>query len=362
MTLNNYAFKKKILRRAASVADRVGYFFRQPPSALKLNPRRILIVRLDQLGDIVQTLPVFDALRTSFPSTEIEFLTTPIGADLFGVARPDVNCIVWNCAWFDASRRENISRGALAQLLQRRDYDCVLEPRGDVRLIWLFKNAGIGPLIGYGATGGGFLLDAEVQWTSAMPAVDKNLELVKAIGGRGAIDVPTILLGSSSSKGGAPRIAIHPDAGTRAKRWSLERVKVVIDALLAKGFRVTLVGLNAAIGQALASSASSPIENFMGKTNLRQLLNVLNECDGLLSNDSGPAHLMAALGKPVWVLWSGTAEASVWAPRGARIKLFERRVDCAPCSLSECPVPGHPCLERIEADEIVSTIVGAFVR
>ena len=90
---------------------------------------------------------------------------------------------------------------------------------------------------------------------------------------------------------------------------------------------------------------------------LRRCQILLASADGLLTNDSGPGHLSAALGKRTWVLWSGTAPSAVWKPRGGELRLFEAHVPCAPCAERVCPVAGHPCLTWLEPGEIARSIL-----
>lgn len=361
MAIGTYAFKNKTLRTMAWMLDQVGYLFSQPPSIKKINPHLVLVVRLDQLGDIVQTLPFLDGLKSSFADIQIDFLTTSLGAEFIKLARPDVTPLVWNCPWFDRSRKPQQTSSALISSLREKKYDAIFDLRGDIRLIWMLRKAHPQHLIGYGATGGGFFLDIEPVWDSSSPAIEKNLTLLKSVGGTSLGSVPRMAVGTRNQPGRRLSLAIHPDAGTKAKRWGAEKFAEVINQLTSHlEANVVLVGLNRSIGEEIASRVKGPLDNQMGKTDLKGLINILGECDGLLSNDSGPAHLAAALSKPVWIIWSGTADSSLWSPRGEIVTLFEHPVDCAPCSLAECPVLGHPCLTEISAKEVSEKIISHF--
>jgi len=356
--MRTYVFKKKKWRILARLADFVGFSFHRPPERISIDPKRVLVVRLDQLGDIAQTLPVFASLKASFPNAKVDFLTTSAGRELMEICRFSGNILAWDCPWFDRKRKPTLSSRQVKDWVRKGNYDVVLELRGDVRLMIFLKGLGIKNLVGYGATGGGLLLDVHVPWDAALPAVDRNLKLLKAIGGEDKYKIPEIILkGVPSRKGKTFRLCVHPDAGTPAKKWSVKNyVQIINDLLLMGVVDIRLIGLNEKLGEEIESQVSSKIKNEMGKTTLSRLISILSQSDGLLTNDSGPGHLMAALGKPVWVVWSGTAEAKVWAPRGTKVHLFEHSVDCAPCSLSQCPVPGHPCLLNITPQKVSSKI------
>jgi len=341
----------------ARLLDFIGYLFFRPPKTLKINPKKILVVRLDQLGDIMQTLPALHEIRKTFPEAEIHVLTSALGKQIMDLAHVAKATKVWDCRWFDSHRTPQVGIREVIRWISLEKFDCAFELRGDVRLILLLRWAGVQTLIGTGATGGGFMLDVDVPWNKDQHAIEKNLALIQAVGGDGGGRNPDLSHLVSNKKVDAKKIAVHPDAGTSAKKWPLSSYVEVIDDLQSHGFSVVLVGLDKTMGEKIVSQTKVKPINLMGQTNFQELVATLQGCGGLLTNDSGPAHVMAALGKPVWILWSGTAEPTIWAPRGPNIKLFSSPVPCSPCSLSECPVPGHPCLTRITVKSVTSHIL-----
>ena len=88
--------------------------------------------------------------------------------------------------------------------------------------------------------------------------------------------------------------------------------------------------------------------NLTGKTSLAESTAVLSLCDLLVSNDTGPAHISAALGTKTIVIF-GPTNPKTTHPIGAEI--IRKEVDCSPCMLRDCPID-HRCLTRISADEI----------
>lgn len=351
-----YAYKKKLLLSAAACFD----FFGDIIFRASLDPKRwgqkILVVRLDQLGDIIQTLPFFDALREAAPAAEIHFLTSSIGSQLNDITKSADHTFVWNCPWFDKNRQPNLSPAQVRKWVQSQNFDTVFELRGDIRLILLLKWAGVKNLIGYGATGGGFLLDQEIPWYADQHAVDKNLALLGQAP-RAHVVSPEIPV--SSVPASTKKIAIHPDAGTNAKKWPITNFISTVQTLLNHRREVVLIGLDHALGEKIAQPFSGRVKNMMGKTNLKELVDLLSQCDALLTNDSGPAHVMAALNKPVGIVWAGTAAPAIWAPRGSQIKIFTHAVPCAPCASAECFVKGHPCLSNIQAADVAQWVLNS---
>lgn len=352
---NRYAFKKKKWIFLAGALDSLGYMFRRPPSKTALTPRKILVVRLDQIGDCVQCLPLIDSLKVSFPMAEIDVLASPAGEAVFRRCSSVRSILVWNCPWFTAGRSEAAPEKEIRRAIRAENYDCAFDPRGDIRVIRLLRSSGVRTIVGYGATGGGFLLNVEPEWDPSLPVIERNLRLCEAIGGRAEISEPRLTSGrtdesSTPKPAGKFRLAVHPDAGSAAKRWPWKNFSELINRVaLEKEVWVDLIGKDADLGERIAREVRVSFGNLMGKTDMDGLLRVLEKSDAILSNDSGPAHIMAALGKPVWILWSGTADPFVWKPRG-NSRVLQNPVDCAPCSLSECPVPGHPCMEGISVE------------
>ena len=170
-------------------------------------------------------------------------------------------------------------------------------------------------------------MDMEVPWRSDQHAVDRNLALVEAIGAPAAAGDPRWPGARVSSERDfmrRPRIAVHPDAGAPSKKWPAERFGQLIGRI-ASWADVVLIGANRMVGDdVLRHAAATRVENRMGETTLPELVRLLEEADALVSNDSGPAHIMTALGKTGvnWLLVERHgAGVGVVAPRRLRHSL-----------------------------------------
>lgn len=363
MSTREYAYRKPVLRGLARLVDGVGDLL----APLLGSPRDpalhdVLVVRLDQLGDLVQTLPFFDALHAAYPDLQVDVLAARAGEEVLR-GHPAVRRVVgWDCPWF---RGEGLDISAfvwLARFARRGRYHTAVDLRGDVRVMAALRAGGVRDLVGFGATGGGFLLTREIPWAAGDHAVDRNLAVAAALGAPGTHRDPRWPRVAAPAPAGLPRrfLAIHPDAGTAAKRWPAAAFARVIEGVLAarEDLEVVLVGLNRRLGEDLRGRVpDARVRNLMGETSLASLVGVLDRAAGLLTNDSGPGHVAAALGRPVWVLWSGTAPAACWRPRGAAVTLFEHPVPCAPCALRTCPVAGHPCMTEIPPGVVLQAIL-----
>jgi heptosyltransferase-2 len=152
-----------------------------------------------------------------------------------------------------------------------------------------------------------------------------------------------------------PWIGVNPGAfyGT-AKRWPPERFAAAADLVARRaGAKVAIVGGPAErpLGEAIAARLRAPARLLSGETTLGGLVGVLRRLRLLLTNDSGPMHLAAALGTPLVAVF-GPTDWTETAPLGGRSVLVREEVECSPCLLRECPID-HRCMTRVGVDRVV---------
>ncbi|HEX9710150.1 MAG TPA: lipopolysaccharide heptosyltransferase II, partial [Candidatus Thermoplasmatota archaeon] len=227
--------------------------------------------------------------------------------------------------------------------------------------------AGIPERWGYATDGRGFLLtrrcpvpaevrgESEVYYYRAMLA---GVGLEVSASPDSSLRAPTAwrerartLLGEEG-----PWLGINPGAsfGT-AKRWIPERYAAVADRLAKRhGLRPVLVG--GASERAVADRVSAAMEtralDLCGRTTLGELMGVLGELRLLLTNDSGPMHLAAALGTTTVAVF-GSTDWRETCPQSDRAVMVREDVPCAPCKLRDCPID-HRCMTRISVERVTA--------
>jgi heptosyltransferase-2 len=143
-----------------------------------------------------------------------------------------------------------------------------------------------------------------------------------------------------------------------AKRWLPDRYAEVGDALYARtGAQIALVGgpVERTLCEAIAFRLRAPSRVLAGRTTLEELLGVLSGLRLLVTNDSGPMHLAAALAVPLVAVF-GPTDWRETAPWGARHRLVREAVECSPCGLRECPID-HRCMTRVAAERVAAEAV-----
>jgi heptosyltransferase-2 len=162
------------------------------------------------------------------------------------------------------------------------------------------------------------------------------------------------MLECNGVSGSSRIVVINPGAtNSRAKQWLPERFAEAADLLAARdGFQAVIVG-TAADAEAAARVARlmrSPVAMFAGRTSISELKGVLACSSLVISNDTGTAHVSAALGVPTVVIF-GPTEHVATRPLCDVATVVRHPVDCSPCMLRECPID-HRCMTRVEVSDV----------
>ena len=319
---------------------------------------RILVRAPNWLGDTVLSLPALRDLRRNFPTARLSVL-----------ARPGVADVYRTVAEVDAVRESRDFAADVAAVRGAFDLGLLL-PNSFGTALALFQ-AGLKERWGYATDGRGPLLtrrcavprevrgESEVYYYRAMLAglgllvtAAPEIALMAPAAGR---ERARVLLG-----GDGPWLGINPGAsfGT-AKRWIPARYAAVADRLARRyGLRAVVVGGESErpVAEALAAAMQTPVQVLCGRTSLGELMGVLAGLRLLLTNDSGPMHLAAALGTKVVAVFGSTNWRET-APMAPQATLVREAVACSPCKLRECPID-HRCMTGVSVERVVAAAEG----
>ncbi len=172
---------------------------------------------------------------------------------------------------------------------------------------------------------------------------------------------PETVTGSArlmADKGGGrrPRVVINPGAFFGpAKRWYPERYAALADRLMVeKAAEIVLIGSaeERDLAEHISNLMDKPPIILTGETSLQDLMGLFSDCELLITNDSGPMHLAAALNTPQIALFGSTDEIAT-GPHSKEAQIIHKNVSCSPCLLRECPIDLR-CFDRILVDEVLS--------
>ena len=330
--------------------------------------RRVLVARLDSMGDVLLAGP---AVRAVARRAEVVMLCGPRGAEAAALLPGVSDGIVWEAPWI-ADPAPEVSAGPLDSLVARVREAAVEEAviltsfhQSPLPLALLLRLAGVPRITGASVDYPGSLLDVRLRpgedLPEDIPEPERALAIAAAAGFPGDGD-PCLrvreLPDVAALAGDGPYVVLHPGAAVPARRWPIERFARTARLLEEAGRRVVLTGGGAEEPLTAVIRREAPRAlDLAGACSLPQLAAVLAGADAVVVGNTGPAHLAAAVGTPVVSLFSPVVPAIRWAPYGVPSRILGDQD--APCRLSrarECPVPGHPCLSRVTAEEAVAAV------
>ncbi len=350
--------------------------------------RRVLLLRLERIGDLLMALDAIAAVRRLVPEAEIDLV---VGSWNEPLARliPGVSTVsTLDAPWL---AREEAGPG-FASLLQRaaawasRHYDVAINFEGDIRSHLLMARSRAPVRVGFDMAGGGPLLTHRVSFDPTRHTAWNCLRLARAaaplLTGRTTEgDVPdqpsmrpTLAPPAEAleradrvlrDRGVAdrPLIGLHAGGGRAVKQWPPERFGDVVGRLASDvGAAVVLTGgpgdrtMAEAARRALPGAV--PVVDLVGDADLVSLAAWLARCAIVVTGDTGPMHLAAAVGTPVAAVF-GPSDERRYAPLVTPHRIVARRDDlpCAPCNKIRLP-PAHcrdvtpACLDGLPADRL----------
>ncbi len=360
--------------------------------------RKILLIKLSALGDIVHTLPVLNKLRRRYPQARIDWLVTPNFAELLA-SNPAINNVIaferaeWSAPWRAAPY---VSAARLIATLRAAEYDLVIDLQGQLRSAVFAFTSGAPVRIGFDKP------RADVWKTLTRPIPDD----AKKHAWRGAregsylaythhLDLPTLdmhpverylalkpLLGLDDSPADFS-FPIPPEAGLRidglldyyevakkrfaviapgtnwdTKQWRVEGFAEVARHVMQNRLAAILIGTESERGicDEVARLAPGAV-NLAGETTLPELAALIRRAAIAVTNDSGPMHLAVALGRDVVAIFGPTDP--IWAgPYRRDNAVIRAGVPCSPCylrRLSECP-NDHACMKDVGAATVIARV------
>lgn len=319
---------------------------------------RILVVRPDNIGDVVLTTPATRALREALPGAEITMLVSPAGAQVLPLMPWADEAIVLRPLWQDATNQlpfDPVREQETVRRLAAGRFDAAIiftsfsqSPFPPAYACYL---AGIPLRVGQAKEFGGGVLSHQYE-----PApfeshqAERNLHLLEAAGlpvrcrdlvlkpPRHEAGRANVLLAAAGIGPREPFAVIAPGASCPARRYDEARFAEAARLIAAHSrLPIVAVGNERDAGAAKNIAAASNGASLAGLTSIPQLAAVLSRASLVVCNDSGPMHLADAFATPQVVLYSGTELESQWRPRRSPHVLLRRETDCSPCYRFECP-------------------------
>jgi len=307
------------------------------------------------------TTPALAAVRTHFPTAEIVIVANPLVAELFS-AHPDCDRVII----YDKKGRHQRISGLLrfCSTLRREHFDLAILFQNAMEAAIISRFAGIPRRLGYATDGRGFLLNYWVPVGHAercLHHTDYYLHLLSSAGITAAKKPLKLFISENEFVQVQEKLApgnnwtaINPGASYgSAKRWIPERFAAVAQLLNEKYQQnIVLIGGPGErdIGRDIEKMMDRQPLNLIGKTTVREMMAILASCTLLITNDSGPMHVAAALHTPLVAIF-GPTDYTTTSPMTTKAKLIRKETPCAPCLLRQCPKE-HQCMQAVTAEEV----------
>ncbi|HVB15513.1 MAG TPA: glycosyltransferase family 9 protein [Stellaceae bacterium] len=339
--------------------------------------RRILVVKLDHIGDCIIAFPAVRRLKQHFPDASISVLTSRASQAVWAL-EPSVDETIEFDFFHARSAEGELERSEadwqnLRQRLAVERFDLAVDLRKHTETRPVLQYTGARVLAGFDFRDQFPWLDIALEWTGDPAYVRKRqhngddlINLVDAIaasceddrrviaapppnGAAPALAMPAIKAGAG------PLVCVHPTVGNDARQWPVEYFVAVIDRLVeTDGARVVLIGGpgDEEVASDILGRVRRPasVTSLVGKLPLAALPAWLAGVSLFLGNNSGPKHIAAGIGVPTVGVHSGTEDVREWGPVGPSAIAVARDVVCAPCYLAtaaECR-RGLACLRELE--------------
>lgn len=343
--------------------------------------QRILVVKLDHIGDVVTALPAIQRLKELFPHASLCLLAGRAARSVISL-EPAIDEFI-EFDFFHArsqlGEKQLASEDfeALRERLAPYRFDLAIDLRKHLSTRDVLRYTGARFLAGYDYAGQFPFLDIALEWDGDKTLLRKRshvaddlLALVAAVGtasmpNRDVLSTPVepIPLQNLPEPTRAlferPVVAIHAGAGTVTRQWPEEHFSALIDLLLERDLvNVVLVGGpdDCERSDRIIRRASHPdrVGSVAGVLSLADLPRLLARCRLYVGSNSGPQHIAAAVGIAAIGIHSGVVDAIEWGPLGRQAVALRRNMTCSPCYLAraeDCP-RGLACLRQLEPSAV----------
>jgi heptosyltransferase-2 len=305
--------------------------------------KKILVITLSNIGDIVLTTPVLSVLKREFPAARIDVLCGPNGKEIFS-GHP----FVYDFIMYDKLSKPHFKKELIRKLRINR-YDLVVDLKNSL-LPLLIGARRRTPIIRPAAPGAVHKKDEHLRTLERIGLPVKDAQFAFYLDDDDRNLVSGILADREVKK---DFVVVSPGAKSHIKRWTKEAFASVCDALTGElGLDVVMVGAreDAGIISEIKALMKNKAFDLSGKLSLRQLGALIERSRLLITTDSAPMHIGHALGAKVLAIF-GPTDPKKYGPKGQGDVIIRKALACSPCETAQCK-KNHECMKIISAREV----------
>jgi lipopolysaccharide heptosyltransferase II len=332
------------------------------------------------MGDILMTSPAFRALKRK-PGRKLTLLTSRSGAAIAPLIPEIDEAIDFDAPWMKATERRIYATAdmEIIQELREKNFDAAIIftvfSQNPLAAAYLCYLAEIPLRLGYCRENPYQLLNywlKDNESTTAMRhEVERQLELVNFIGCKTSDDslslsvpeiatqtVRSLLENTPGFDINKPWVLIHPGATAESRRYPASQYGVVADTL-ARNFdlQVVFTGVDSErrLIESIRTNVIAPTTSLVGRINLAEMAALIKLAPVIITNNTGPAHMAAALGTPLVELYALTNPQHT--PWKGKSRVLYCDVPCKNCFKSVCPMEHHDCLRLVSPLAVVAAVI-----
>ena len=333
--------------------------------------RKILVIQLGDIGDVVWAIPAFWALRAAFPQADLSVLVRNNNGE-FLLDDSNIDKI------FTVHGESVLGGLRLLRNLRREKFDLLFDLRADDRgaFISFFSGAKMKAAQYYSSLSWRnraftHLVDSPSSKERVLGAAEQSLKIIRGFGIKEVTSTPQVFVAQNlrdkmskllteekvETKNGW--ISFNPFSRWVYKEWDIDKWRqLALFVWKAYGMAVIITGSAAERKRAdgLVSKSLSPIHNLAGKTTLREMAALLQMSRLHVGVDSAAPHIAAAVGAPTITIY-GPTDWRDWAPTGDKNMVVLPDMDCAPCRNKGCDGNGRSiCLDNLSVIKVQSAV------
>ena len=378
-------FILKVINSVIKLLFLPGKLLTKKPDLLNLLTSKILLIRLDHIGDVVMTSPAFTVVRKRFPDAEIILLTDSVGKQLYE-KDPRLNKVIaFNWPWVHQKKNNRLTYQKLKELYkliitlrQERIYT-VVDFRGDLRFVVLFGiMIGAKIRISNSRCGQSSLLQYVSFYDVSKHEVERSLEVVRCFGKFKDEGKPQIFLEHQeigptkekfekiTRKSFPDRLVIiAPYSSKDVKSWPVNYFREVIQYLSSNGYSVIVAGTpdDELDSKLMIKGISGPVYSFVGKTSIRELAALVSVSQLVVGVDTGVLHIASCFPVPIIAIFGSTRSVEFRPYSDLATVLETNSCKCNQFLHDKCdfPIDGYAsCLAEVKPASVIKTISDLF--
>jgi heptosyltransferase-2 len=333
---------------------------------------KILIVQTAFLGDVILITPLIKAIKKTYPDSSLSFLLIPETREVLAN-----NPVLDEIIVYDKRDKEKgiADFFSLVKRIKSKGFNKAFIPHRSLRSALLCYLSRIPERTGFDTSAGSFLFTQKIKYQKNHHELKRNLSLLKnstfkdqkcflpeLFPSRDNFDIVEYFLKHNKLNVDEKIVGIAPGSVWATKRWLPERFAQVAD-LLIEELQVRIVLLGSKEDEELCFKISDSMKTkpiiATGKMSILQSAALISKCKVIISNDSAPVHMAAAMGTPVVEIYGSTVPEFGFAAYGEENIIIEKPLYCRPCGIhgkNRCPEKHFRCMREITTQEVFEAV------